>query len=102
LDGVVWAVVNDTAAGLANVPAEHVVAGQDVLRIQFTYKVTLIETPMGVARDCISLKDHAATLDLPRDWAQSRKAPTDEARPVGVHWTDVTRRSGIPATPAKN
>jgi len=85
---VVRAEVNDTAAGLANVPAEHVVAGQDVLRSQFTYKVILIETPKGVARDCVSLKDHVATLNLPRDWAQSRKAPTDEVNSVGAHRTD--------------
>jgi len=85
---VVRAVVNDTAAGLANVPAKHVVAGQDVLRGQFTYKVILIETPKGVARDCVSLKDHVAILDLPRVCAQSRKAPTDEVSSVGAHWTD--------------
>jgi len=85
---VVRAVVNGTAAGLADVPAEHVVAGQDVLRGQITYEVIVIETPEGVARDRVSLKDHVATLYLPRVWAQGRKAPTDEVSSVGAHWTD--------------
>jgi hypothetical protein len=48
----------------------------------------VIETPEGVARDRVSLKDHVATLYLPRVWAQSRKAPTDEVSSVGAHWTD--------------
>jgi hypothetical protein len=48
----------------------------------------LIETPIGVARDCVAFKDHVPTLVLPRGWAQSRKTPTDEIRSVGAHWTD--------------
>jgi hypothetical protein len=58
----------------------------------------LIETPIGVAQDRVSLKDHVATVNLPRVRAQSRKAPTDEVSSVRAHWTDGDAAFGVSPT----
>ena len=99
---VVRAVVNGPAIGFAEAPAEHVVAGEDVLRGQLTNKVVPIEAPVGVARDFVSFEDHAATLNSPHARVQSRKAPTDEVSTVGAHRTDADAAFGGTAARREN